>query len=170
MAIHAITDGRDTPTQSAPRFVHTIEEAIRSSGVGEIASLCGRYWAMDRDQRWERTSRAHALLLTYYGYPAIFDLLTSNGTFVNDEAQSFRQLEPEDILKIGDSEFRIRFAGTLVNKKTSTNGSARRSTSVICTNAKNSPASLMKITRRVYGDCRPSCPGPRALRRRTVWP
>lgn len=68
VAIHAITDGRDTPTQSAPRFVHTIEEAIRSSGVGEIASLCGRYWAMDRDQRWERTSRAYALL-TDPAYP-----------------------------------------------------------------------------------------------------
>ena len=62
VAIHAITDGRDTPTQSAPRYVHTIEDTIQSCGVGEIASLCGRYWAMDRDQRWERTSRAYALL------------------------------------------------------------------------------------------------------------
>ncbi len=62
VAIHAITDGRDTPTQSAPRYVHSIEEAIQSSGIGEIVSLCGRYWAMDRDQRWERTSRAHNLL------------------------------------------------------------------------------------------------------------
>jgi 2,3-bisphosphoglycerate-independent phosphoglycerate mutase len=45
VAIHAITDGRDTPTQSAPRYVHSIEEAIQSSGIGEIVSLCGRYWA-----------------------------------------------------------------------------------------------------------------------------
>ena len=68
VAIHAITDGRDTPTQSAPTYIQAIEHAIHSSGVGEIASICGRYWAMDRDQRWERTSRAYALL-TDPAYP-----------------------------------------------------------------------------------------------------
>lgn len=75
-----------------------------------------------------RVSRAHALLLTYFGYPAIFDLLTSNGTFVDDERQSFRKLEPDDVLKIGDSEFRIRFAGALVTKKLSSNGSGKKPT------------------------------------------
>jgi len=61
VAIHAITDGRDTPTQSAPTFLKQVEDAIQTAGVGEIASLCGRYWAMDRDQRWERTSKAYSL-------------------------------------------------------------------------------------------------------------
>ncbi|MGC6483233.1 MAG: 2,3-bisphosphoglycerate-independent phosphoglycerate mutase [Synechococcus sp.] len=61
VAIHAVTDGRDTPTQSAPTYLNQVEEAIRSAGVGEIASLCGRYWAMDRDQRWERTAKAYTL-------------------------------------------------------------------------------------------------------------
>ena len=61
VAIHAITDGRDTPTQSAPTYLKQVEEAIQSAGVGEIASLCGRYWAMDRDQRWERTAKAYSL-------------------------------------------------------------------------------------------------------------
>ena len=61
VAIHAITDGRDTPTQSAPTYLKQVEEAIESTGVGEIASLCGRYWAMDRDQRWERTAKAYSL-------------------------------------------------------------------------------------------------------------
>ena len=62
VAIHAITDGRDTPTQSAPSYLNQVEQAIQSTGIGEIASLCGRYWAMDRDQRWERTSKAYCLL------------------------------------------------------------------------------------------------------------
>ncbi|NDD45200.1 MAG: 2,3-bisphosphoglycerate-independent phosphoglycerate mutase [Synechococcaceae bacterium WB9_4xC_028] len=62
VAIHAITDGRDTPTQSAPQFIEAVENAILLTGVGEIASLCGRYWAMDRDHRWERTSKAYSLL------------------------------------------------------------------------------------------------------------
>ena len=62
VAIHAITDGRDTPTQSAPTYLKQIQETIDSCGVGEIVSICGRYWAMDRDRRWERTARAHELL------------------------------------------------------------------------------------------------------------
>jgi len=62
VAIHAITDGRDTPTQSAPIYLKQVEDTIQSCGVGEIASICGRYWAMDRDRRWERTARAHELL------------------------------------------------------------------------------------------------------------
>ena len=61
VAVHAITDGRDTPTQSAPGYIDTVLAAIKSSGVGVLASLCGRYWAMDRDQRWERTGKAHRL-------------------------------------------------------------------------------------------------------------
>ena len=62
VAIHCITDGRDTPTQSAPKHLAKVENAIGRYGVGRIASLCGRYWAMDRDHRWERTERAYSLL------------------------------------------------------------------------------------------------------------
>ena len=62
VAIHAVTDGRDTPTQSGPTYLKQIDNAIAASGVGRIVSLCGRYWAMDRDQRWERTEKAYDLL------------------------------------------------------------------------------------------------------------
>ncbi len=62
VAIHAITDGRDTPAKSANRYLNIINEKLRALGIGEIASLCGRYWAMDRDNRWERIQKAHDLL------------------------------------------------------------------------------------------------------------
>ena len=62
VCIHVITDGRDTPPQSAAPFLATVESQIQSSGIGEISTLCGRYWAMDRDNRWERTERAYRLL------------------------------------------------------------------------------------------------------------
>ncbi len=62
VAIHAITDGRDTPTKSAGNYLQLIEEALKKTGTGEIASLCGRYWAMDRDHRWDRTAKAYNLL------------------------------------------------------------------------------------------------------------
>ena len=62
VCIHVITDGRDTPTQSAPGFVATIEAQIAAAGIGRISTLCGRYWAMDRDNRWDRTEKAYRLL------------------------------------------------------------------------------------------------------------
>ena len=62
VCVHVVTDGRDTATNSAPAFLATIERQIAEAGVGRIATLCGRYWAMDRDNRWERTEKAYRLL------------------------------------------------------------------------------------------------------------
>ena len=60
--IHAITDGRDTPPKSGLGYVIQVEERCRALGIGRIASVCGRFWAMDRDNRWERVAKAYALL------------------------------------------------------------------------------------------------------------
>jgi 2,3-bisphosphoglycerate-independent phosphoglycerate mutase len=62
VCVHVITDGRDTAPNSSPGFVATIDQQIRAAGVGRIATVCGRYWAMDRDNRWERTEKAYRLL------------------------------------------------------------------------------------------------------------
>jgi 2,3-bisphosphoglycerate-independent phosphoglycerate mutase len=60
--IHAFTDGRDTDPNSGLGSIQTITEAI-GEGECQIASICGRYYAMDRDNRWERTSKAWKLLV-----------------------------------------------------------------------------------------------------------
>ena len=60
--LHVITDGRDTPPNSAGVFLDRIEQQIATAGVGTITTMCGRYWAMDRDNRWERTEKAYRLL------------------------------------------------------------------------------------------------------------
>ena len=62
VAIHAITDGRDTPPNSAQGNLEQVLGQIESAGIGRLATLCGRYWAMDRDNRWERTEKAYRLL------------------------------------------------------------------------------------------------------------
>ena len=62
VCIHGITDGRDTPTDSSPGFLATLDQQIKDAGLGKLTSLCGRYWAMDRDNRWERVERAYNLL------------------------------------------------------------------------------------------------------------
>lgn len=60
--VHCFTDGRDSPPTGGVGYVQTIEKELRRIGVGQIASVCGRYWAMDRDNRWDRTERAYRML------------------------------------------------------------------------------------------------------------
>lgn len=60
--IHAFTDGRDTPPMSGLGFIRQIEKQCGTIGVGRIASVCGRFWSMDRDNRWERVSKAYLML------------------------------------------------------------------------------------------------------------
>jgi 2,3-bisphosphoglycerate-independent phosphoglycerate mutase len=61
--LHCFLDGRDTPPESAEKYVAALQEKCREIGVGQIATLCGRYYAMDRDKRWERVERAFRLLV-----------------------------------------------------------------------------------------------------------
>lgn len=60
--IHIFTDGRDTPPQSSLAYINTLEEAIGKHGVGKIASVIGRFYAMDRNRNWDRTQAAYDLL------------------------------------------------------------------------------------------------------------
>ncbi len=60
--LHLIADGRDTPPQSVATFVSELEEKINELGTGRIASIVGRFYAMDRDNRWERIEKAYNLL------------------------------------------------------------------------------------------------------------
>jgi len=60
--LHLFTDGRDSPPTSALTYIKQVEAKIAQIGTGKIASLCGRYWAMDRDNRWKRTQIAYDAL------------------------------------------------------------------------------------------------------------
>ena len=60
--IHAFTDGRDTPPNSGLGYVQQVDAKCREIGIGKIATVCGRFWAMDRDNRWERVSQAYNML------------------------------------------------------------------------------------------------------------
>jgi len=61
--VHVFTDGRDTPPNSGRDFVRQLQQKMRELGVGEIASMVGRYYAMDRDNRWERIALAYNALV-----------------------------------------------------------------------------------------------------------
>lgn len=60
--VHAFLDGRDTPPRSALASLHALEHQLKHFDHGKIASLIGRYYAMDRDQRWDRIQQAYDLL------------------------------------------------------------------------------------------------------------
>ncbi len=60
--LHAFTDGRDTPPMSGLGYVRQVEQQMKSIGIGRIATVCGRFWAMDRDNRWERVQKAYDML------------------------------------------------------------------------------------------------------------
>lgn len=68
--IHAITDGRDSPPQSALTYIAQVKQQISNIGVGKIATVTGRYWSMDRDHRWDRTARAYFCLTQAKGVSA----------------------------------------------------------------------------------------------------
>ncbi|MGE4553177.1 MAG: 2,3-bisphosphoglycerate-independent phosphoglycerate mutase, partial [Desulfovibrionaceae bacterium] len=56
--VHAFLDGRDTPPSSGLGYVRALEAELKRLGAGRVASVCGRYWAMDRDKRWDRNKLA----------------------------------------------------------------------------------------------------------------
>jgi 2,3-bisphosphoglycerate-independent phosphoglycerate mutase len=70
--VHCFMDGRDTPPNSGRDYVRQLQQRMRELGVGEIATLVGRYYAMDRDNRWERIERAYRAMV--HGYALRQDL------------------------------------------------------------------------------------------------
>lgn len=65
---HAITDGRDTYIRSSIKYLRQIEDCLKENKVGFIGTICGRYYAMDRDNKWDRTSKYYDLIMKGKGY------------------------------------------------------------------------------------------------------
>jgi 2,3-bisphosphoglycerate-independent phosphoglycerate mutase len=63
LVLHAFTDGRDTLPTSGAGYLEAVEAWMDDAGVGRVGSVVGRYWAMDRDRRWDRIQRAYDLLV-----------------------------------------------------------------------------------------------------------
>ena len=69
VCVHGITDGRDTADCAGLEHVKNLQQLMASLDCGQITTLCGRYWAMDRDHRWERTAKIYRLLTEDDGNP-----------------------------------------------------------------------------------------------------
>jgi 2,3-bisphosphoglycerate-independent phosphoglycerate mutase len=68
--IHIFTDGRDVPEKSAQKFLTQLENKIQEIGIGQIATICGRFFAMDRDTNFDRTQKSYDLMCFGKGYKA----------------------------------------------------------------------------------------------------
>ena len=108
LAIHVITDGRDTTPNSGIGFVRQLQDEIDARGVGVIASVVGRFYAMDRDLRWERVQRAYELLTKGSSRTAP-DVAAALQTYYDDPTEPSRGgdefVEPTTI---GDAPITVR--------------------------------------------------------------
>ena len=114
--VHCFLDGRDTPPTSGKEYVEQLEERMKEIGVGEVASVMGRYYAMDRDNRWERVVQAYDVLTKGEGEEtasATAGIQTSYDEGVTDEFVKpmvvMREGKPVATIKEGDSVIFFNF-------------------------------------------------------------
>lgn len=87
--VHCFLDGRDTPPASGEGYIVELEEKMKELGVGKIASIMGRYYAMDRDKRWERVELAYNALAKGEGLKAISAVDAIEGAYQREEFDEF---------------------------------------------------------------------------------
>ncbi len=125
VAIHAFTDGRDTSPKSGLRFIREVEEQCAKVGVGRIATVSGRYWSMDRDNRWDRVQTAYDCITgraiarsaasaeeavqSYYDNP--LDSSRDSDEFISPTAIVDDSGEPTAPVRSGDSVVFFNFRG-----------------------------------------------------------
>lgn len=95
--VHCFLDGRDTPPASGAQYIAELQRQMDHIGRGEIASVVGRYYAMDRDKRWERTQRAYDLLTKAIGLRANHPLAAINESYERGITDEF--VEPVAIVR-----------------------------------------------------------------------
>jgi len=104
--VHCFLDGRDVPPTSGADYVAQLEEKIKEIGVGKIASVMGRYYAMDRDNRWERVGKAYAAMALGEGAKAIDAVGAIKASYKEDITDEFvvpTVIEGTDHIKENDS-------------------------------------------------------------------
>ena len=104
--VHAFLDGRDVPPSSAKGYIEEIEAFMQDLGVGEIATISGRYYAMDRDKRWERIELAYNALVLGTGEEASSALEALEKSYHDNKIDEF--VLPSVIMKQGKPKAKIQ--------------------------------------------------------------
>lgn len=97
--VHAFTDGRDSPPTASYTYLSALEAMMQKESTGKIASVMGRYWAMDRDLRWDRTAKAYFALTKGEGVKATSVKEAIDAAYKNKQTDEF--IEPTIITEDG---------------------------------------------------------------------
>ena len=89
--VHCILDGRDVAPRTADVYMEALEIKLADIGIGKIATLCGRYYAMDKDKNWERTARAYTMLVHSEGERAPDAVAAIRSSFLRGISDEFIQ-------------------------------------------------------------------------------
>jgi 2,3-bisphosphoglycerate-independent phosphoglycerate mutase len=114
LVLHAFTDGRDTLPKAGAGYLETVQGWMEDAGAGRIGSVVGRYWAMDRDKRWDRIQRAYDLLVHGTAeHRAASGAEAAREAYERDETDEFitpvRVGDSESCIRPGDSVFTFNF-------------------------------------------------------------
>lgn len=112
VAVHAFTDGRDTDPKSGLGYLSSLLDHMKQT-TGYLASVVGRYYAMDRDKRWERVKLAHDLLVNGIGEATTDVLATINNRYAAGETDEF--LLPISVQQSGSAVNTIREGDVVIN-------------------------------------------------------
>ena len=116
--VHALLDGRDVPPTSAADFIDELQAELQKIGCGKIATVMGRFYGMDRDNRWERVGKAYAALVYGEGVSATdpakavrksYTEKDEEGKFITDEFVYPTVVEGTERIKSGDSVIFFNF-------------------------------------------------------------
>ncbi len=114
--LHCYMDGRDTAPTSGAGYVKQVKEQIDKIGIGKIATVCGRYYAMDRDNRWERVEKAYDMLALGIGEKATCPVQALEQSYANGITDEFvlptvieQDGEPVATIENGDSVIFFNF-------------------------------------------------------------
>lgn len=100
--LHIYTDGRDTPPKSAQKYVKELEDFMAKLGIGRIASISGRYFAMDRDNNWDRIDKAYDAMVKGKGLTFRTALEAIEAAYAREETDEF--ITPSIILHNSNAE------------------------------------------------------------------
>ena len=116
VCVHCFLDGRDTAPTSGKEFIEELEAKIKEIGVGQNASIEGRYYAMDRDNRWDRVEKAYAALVYGEGNEAADAVEAIQASYDNDKTDEFviptvikKDGQPVGTVKANDSVIFFNF-------------------------------------------------------------
>jgi len=117
--VHAFLDGRDVPPQSALDYIDMLEAAMSRLGIGQIATVTGRFYSMDRDRRWERVEAAYRALVYGQGVKATSARQAVEQAYAQDITDEFvppTVVCPHGTIKAGDAVFIWNFRADRVRE------------------------------------------------------